>query len=455
MANITHKGISQLLARAAEIGQMQMSSTEIAAALGGSPATVRRHLGVLYAKGMVVRNGNARATRYSLPAPLATTNPASPALQPPAADVYAHPVWSTKSVALNVILNSPIGTRQHVTHQEKYIDAYLPNQSHLLPEELALTLYQEARMQGQLPAGTYAQKVLEQLLVDLSWSSSKLEGNKYTLLEAHELFKSGISGSDPDSTMLLNHKRAIEFMVDAVPIEGLTLPLMRNIHAVLMQDLLSNEEGLGAIRNKVVYISDTTYVPKQDAHYLGFKLESILDKARHIKNPIEAAFFLWIQIAYLQPFEDGNKRTSRLAANIPLMLYNCSPLSFIDVDPHDYAQAMLGVYEFNDASMAIDLFTWTYRRSISKYAVVMQSMNSPDPLRLKYRESLNEAMGLIVRDRKTAQAAIQELVMSEDIAPGFKAMLLDELQKLEDFNCGRYRLSMSSVRSWITDKRPH
>lgn len=455
MSKITHKDILQLLTRTAEIGQLEMSSTEIAAALGGSPATVRRHLEVLCSKGMVVRNGNARATRYRLQAPLATSNLAKNVLLPSSEDLYAHPVWSNKSVVLNALLNSPIGTRKHVTHQEKFIDAYVPNKSHLLPEDLATTLYQEGRMQGQLPAGTYARKVLEQLLVDLSWSSSRLEGNKYTLLETRELFKSGISGSDTDSVMLLNHKSAIEFLVDVVPVEGLTLPVIRNIHAVLMQDLLTNTEALGVIRNKVVYISDTTYVPKQDAYYLGFKLESILDKARHIKNPIEAAFFLWVQIAYLQPFEDGNKRTSRLAANIPLMLYNCAPLSFIDVDPHDYAQAMLGIYEFNDVSMAIDLFAWTYRRSFSKYAVVMQAMGSPDPLRVKYRESLNDAMGMIVRDRKTAKTVIDELGMTEDIAPGFQAMLLNELQKLEEFNCGRYRLTMRIVKSWIAENRPY
>jgi Fic family protein len=92
-------------------------------------------------------------------------------------------------------------------------------------------------------------------------------------------------------------------------------------------------------------------------------LHLIVDKARHIRNPVEAAFFLWINVAYLQPFADGNQRTSRLCANMPLMLYNCAPLSFLDVDRTDYATAMLGVYEQRNVSAAVELFESIYRRS--------------------------------------------------------------------------------------------
>lgn len=81
-----------------------------------------------------------------------------------------------------------------------------------------------------------------------------------------------------------------------------------------------------------------------------------------------------MHLACLQPFEDGNKRTSRLAANVPLMLYNCAPLSFMDVGRDDYAQDMIGVYEQCDVALAVDLFAWTYRRSLDKYKAVLASM---------------------------------------------------------------------------------
>jgi len=296
--------------------------------------------------------------------------------------------------------------------------------------------------------------VLEQLLIDLSWSSSRLEGNRYSLLATKELFRSGISDGDFDAVMLLNHKSAIEFIVDAVPTLGLSTGLIRNLHAVLMQDLLANTDALGAIRNKVVNISGTTYVPMQVPSVLQEMLESIVNKARLVKNAIEAAFFLWVNLAYLQPFEDGNKRTSRLASNIPLMLYNCAPLSFLDVDQQDYALAMMGVYEFSDVSLAVDLFDWTYRRSLKKYAVVLESMGAPDPVRLRYRESLNEAVGLVVRERKTVHKSLVELGLAEDAAPGFGALLINELGKLEVFNCARYRITMSATEAWIAAGRP-
>jgi fido (protein-threonine AMPylation protein) len=238
------------------------------------------------------------------------------------------------------------------------------------------------------------------------------------------------------------------------PLQGLSTSLVRNLHAVLMQDLLADSDALGAIRTKVVNISDTVYVPTQVPAILEEMLGGIVEKARLIKNPIEAAFFLWVNLAYLQPFEDGNKRTSRLAANIPLMLYNCAPLSFLDVDVNDYARAMLGVYELRDVSLAVDLFSWAYHRSLKKYAAVKESLGAPDPTRVRYRESLTDAVGMVVREHKSVQTALEELGLTEDTAPGFRELLLDELKKLEVFNCARYRLTLSATQAWISANRP-
>jgi hypothetical protein len=365
------------------------------------------------------------------------------------------PLRSRAAQVLLEKLTVPLGARSPVGYQREFVDRYTPNQSFLLPQPLALELVHAGRMKGQQPAGTYARKVLEPLLIDLSWSSSRLEGNPYTMLGTRKLFESGMADGDFDAVMLLNHKSAIEFLVDAVPTEGLSVGLVRNLHAVLMRDLLADAEGLGAIRKKVVNISDTAYLPMQVPSVLHEILDQVVGKARLIRNPIEAAFFLWVNLAYLQPFEDGNKRTSRLAANIPLMLYNCAPLAFLDVDQQDYALGMMGVYEFRDPSLAVELFTWTYRRSIEKYKVVLESMGVPDPIRLQYRQALDSAIGLVVLEGKTANAAIDELRLTDDLAPGFAALLADELAKLEVFNCARYRLTMAATAAWIAAGRPH
>ncbi|NWB26021.1 Fic family protein [Pseudomonas gingeri] len=443
MAN-TSDHLLAALAQRARNGQPWASSTELKSNVSASLATVKRHLEALVNSGHVIQEGRTRSTRYRL----VDTRESQPS------PVSTGPVWSAQSLSLRRRLEQPLAMRHAVTYQRTFVDNYIPNQSSLLPISLATTLMEEGRMRGQQPAGTYARKVLEPLLIDLSWSSSRLEGNRYSLLATEELFKSGVTGGDLDAVMLLNHKAAIEFMVDAVPSYGLTTPVIQNLHALLMQDLLADPSGLGTIRQKVVNISDTTYLPSQVPSLLGEMLECILEKARQIKNPVESAFFLWVNLAYLQPFDDGNKRTSRLAANIPLMLYNSAPLSFLDMDVRDYAHAMMGIYEHLDVSLAADLFEWAYRRSIRKYEVTLEAMGRPDPVRVQFREALNEAIGAIVRDRKTCEEAMADLSLDADQAQLLRPLLMDELKVLGVFNCARYRLTMKQTESWIDAGRP-
>lgn len=428
------------------------SSSEIHARVGGSYATVGRLLDRLVRESALVRKGKARATRYfRTPIEAGVSEAVAPTDRTSAT---ISPRWSAQARTVLRQLNRPLGARQPVTYDRRFVDDYAPNESFLLPVALAKTLAQEGRMQDQQPAGTYARKVLEQLLIDLSWSSSRLEGNTYSILATEALFKSGAAPSDPEGVMLLNHKRAIEFLVDAVPSYGLTDSVIRNLHALLMQDLLADSAGLGAIRTKVVNIADTTYVPSQVTQLLEEMLARIVDRARLIKNPVEAAFFLWVNLAYLQPFEDGNKRTSRLAANVPLLLYNCAPLAFLDVDPHDHANAMLGIYERLDPTIAIELFEWTYRRSIRKYRVILEATGSPDPFRVRHREHLSEAVQKIVRDRQPLRHVTSDVGVPAEDEAAFRAMLEGELKALTPYNCARYRVTVGEVQAWIERGKP-
>lgn len=453
---LTPEAMLRAISTLASAGQELVSSTQLVEVTRSSLPAVKRMLSKLVEEGRVEVTGKARATRYRLlaqGAPVATSTPAPP---PPAEAVASRavPTWRAASLALRQQLTLPLAARVPVTYRREFVDSYKPNETFLLPRDLAEELAALGRLPGQLPAGTYVRKVLEQLLVDLSWSSSHLEGNRYTLLDTEELFKSGAAATDSDAVMLLNHKAAIEFLVDAVPTQGLSSGLVRNLHAVLMQDLLAEVAALGAIREKVVNISGTTYVPTLVPAVLQEMFERIISTAQHIKNPIEAAFFLWVNLAYLQPFEDGNKRVSRLAANVPLMLYNQAPLAFLDVDREDYALAMMGVYESCDVSMAVDLFDWTYRRSQAKYKVVMESMGSPDPFRVNYREALNEAVGLVVRSRRPVAEALDRLGLPAEDATKFEQLLAQELKALAAFNCARYRLGIKETQAWIDEGRP-
>ncbi|MDO6406564.1 Fic family protein [Pantoea phytobeneficialis] len=431
---------------AVAVSNIPLSSGELALSLKIGKSTVKRHVDTLLKEGRLIKVGTGRGTRYRTDVDLRPVN-----LQD---DANAGLEQPSKSSVLLSYLQAPLSARDITGYAREFVDDYIPNQSSILPAALAETLRLEGQMGGQQPAGTYARKVLEQLLIDLAWSSSKLEGNKYSLLATEELFKSGTEGADLDAVMLLNHKQAIEFLVDAVPDYGLTAPVISNLHSILMHDLLSDSEGLGTIRTKIVNISGTTYTPLQAPLILQEMFDIIIAKARIIKNPVEAAFFLWVNMAYLQPFEDGNKRTSRLAANIPLMIYNSAPLSFLDADVTDYAYAMMGVYEKQDVTLAIDLFVHLYRRSIKRYRVTLDSMGVPDPFRLLHREDLNIAIRAIVVERRDIESVLTSLGINDDEKEKFKSLLVDELRVLQIHNFARYRLGMREVEQWINEGRP-
>jgi prophage maintenance system killer protein len=338
-----------------------------------------------------------------------------------------------------------------VGYDSRFVDTYLPNQSSLLPPQLATDLFNAGCSPGQQPAGTYAREVLEQLLIDLSWSSSRLEGNNKSLLDIQALFELDEQAGpiDEDTLMLLNHKDAIEFMVDAVPTEGITVPVVVDLQAKLMKDLLKDSRDIGSIRRRVVNIDGSVYALSNIPTLLETTLHSIVDKARHIRNPVEAAFFLWVNLAYLQPFADGNKRTSRLSANMPLMLYNCAPLSFLDVERTDYATAMFGVYEQRNVAAAVELFEFIYRRSIQKYSVLRASLAMPDPVRARYRQSINEIMQSVVFAGRKLEDALTDVHVEAADLVALRGIVNTELDHLEPYNCARYNLARGMTQRWI------
>lgn len=353
-------------------------------------------------------------------------------------------------------LRAPLGTRTPVGYDSNFVTSYIPNQSSLLPPQLATELFDAGRSRDQLPAGTYVREVLEQLLIDLSWSSSRLEGNNKSLLDTKALFEHAEQEGplDEDTLMLLNHKNAIEFMVDAVPTEGITVPVIVDLQAKLMKDLLKDSRDIGSIRQRVVNIDGSVYSPSNIPVLLEETLILIIDKVRHIRNPVEAAFFLWVNVAYLQPFADGNKRTSRLSANMPLMLYNCAPLSFLDVERSDYATAMLGIYEQRNVAAAVELFEFIYRRSIQKYSVLRASLSQPDPLRTKYRQALNELMQFVVFYSRTLDDAFLEVRVDAADLEALRVIANTELDRMEQYNCARYNLARGMTQRWIDAGRP-
>lgn len=161
-----------------------------------------------------------------------------------------------------------------------------------------------------------------------------------------------------------------------------------------------------------------------------------------------------VQSPYLQPFDDVNKRVSRLGANIPLIKANLTPLTFMDVASKTYNDAILGVYELNRIELLRDVFIWAYERSAARYAAARQSLGEPDQLRLRYRTALGEIIGEVVRGRMNKREAFAHLKkwarenIDEAERERFTEMVESELLGLHEGNFARYRVSPSEFRAW-------
>ena len=162
-----------------------------------------------------------------------------------------------------------------------------------------------------------------------------------------------------------------------------------------------------------------------------------------------------VHLPYLQPFDDVNKRVSRLGANIPFIKGNLCPLSFIDVPRSTYTEAMLGVYELNRIDLLKDVFIWAYERSAARYAAIRQSIGEPDPFRLRYRAALREIVGEIVRGCMGRRAAFVHIAAWADanIKPAddrepFREMAERDVLGLHEGNYARHRITPAEFDAW-------
>jgi hypothetical protein len=421
--------------------------------IGLSHRTMQRRLAQLVASGRLVTEGAGRALCYKVSSFNAHLTAAAGRLEAPF-EVYVP--LSPEGAEIRHHVRQPRQLRIPVGYNPGFLSAYHPNQTFYLPERLRSQLHKIGTPEEvERPAGTFARDILNRLLIDLSWASSRLEGNTYSRLDTERLIEFGqvADGKDAVETqMILNHKAAIELLVSEAGQVGFDRTTILNLHALLSDGLMTDPRACGRIRERLVEIGGSVYLPIAMSQRLDELFTVILDMATEIADPFEQSFFIMVHLPYLQPFEDVNKRTSRLAANIPLIRHNLCPLSFIDVPAQAYIDAMLGVYELQQIELLRDVFVWAYERSCQQYLAVQRQLVPPDSFRLRFRKELTLAIKSMVTNQwPVAEESVRAVVpatIPDTERDRFVRMVLDELDNLYEGNALRFGLRPLEVVAW-------
>lgn len=438
------------------------TARQIAESLGGELPlrTLQYRLKTLVDDGRLFMEGSGRWARYRVPrAHQASVQPVSVVISTSRPTARVEPRLSEAGAQIREYVRQPQQARQPVGYDPDFLDGYRPNETFYLSQEERATCREIGTLEtDEQPAGTYAQQLLNRLLIPLAWNSSRLEGNTYSLLETHQLIEASEAAEGKDraeTQMIVNHKEAIELLVDSVQEIGFDRHTIRNLHAALADGLLPDPAAPGRLRQRVdTRIHGSVFVPLQVPQQIEERFDQILSSAAAIKDPFEQAFFAMVQLPYLQPFDDVNKRVSRLAANIPLIKENLAPLSFDDVPRDLYIAAVLGVYELKRTELLRDVFLWAYDRSAARYGAVRQSLGEPNPFRMRHRAALRDLVGRVIcgrMDKRQASIHVREWTdghVSEPDREQFQRLAEEELLSLHAGNFARYRVTPTEFSEW-------
>jgi Fic family protein len=313
-----------------------------------SLSTVKRDVAKLVADGMVAVHGRGKATRYAL------------------TDIYL----LFETIDIDAYFEKEIDKRDvRENFNWALIRDTLPHTSLFTPsEKKRLNALQQtfAEHISDLSKASYL-KELERLAIDLSWKSSQIEGNTYSLLETERLLKekqTAAGKTKEEAIMLLNHKNAIDFIIENNDfIRPLSVLAIENIHSLLVKDLDVDKN----IRTRRVGISGTNYRPLDNEFQIKEALEQMCTLVNGNSDAFEKALLTLLLISYIQPFMDGNKRTARIVSNAVLMDGGCPPISFRTVDSVDYKKAMLIFYEQNNAAAFKNIFMEQFEFAVDTY----------------------------------------------------------------------------------------
>jgi len=313
-----------------------------------SYATLKRILVNLKSNNYLISNGKGKGTKYSL-------SPAFELIQPIDIEKYYQKEIDERQINENFNFSLITDVLQkYSVYTDNELDKLSTLQNKYESNISELTEYEY-------------KKELERLAIDLSWKSSQIEGNTYSLLETERLLKekeTAAGKTKEEAIMLLNHKDALDFIIENDDyLNLLTFSRIEDIHSILIKELPVERN----LRKRRVGISGTNYKPLDNEFQILEALKSTCDIINAKENIFEKALLALVLISYIQPFMDGNKRTARIVSNAILMNYKYCPLSFRTVDSIDYKKAMLLFYEQNNISEIKKIFIEQYEFSVETY----------------------------------------------------------------------------------------
>lgn len=335
------------------------------------------------------------------------------------------------------------GTQRRAVHYNPDLaERYIPNETTWFE---AKDLAEMSKVGGgaEMDASTYSKAIAQKLLVDLAYASSSLEGNTYSYLDTEVLIQYGkaAEGKEADETvMILNHKSAINYLTDYIQDIEIDVREVKMMHSLLSSGLI-DERQVGLVRQHIVGVGNSAYVPLAIPARLDDELGKITSKASQIRNPFEQSLFLMTMISYLQYFVDVNKRTGRLMANVPLLKAGFSPLSFLNVDKTEYTRGLLSFYELGRSDVIASAYAKGYVASASRYKAYMGRERSAIELEARYRVELHQGVKAYVersleRGYKIDDDFFTEVFdgVAEDDREQFANQLKKSVESLHDGN---------------------
>lgn len=324
------------------------SEIEAGMNLTESPATVKRILSSLVENGSALVSGQGRATRYSV-------SPQAHVTMELNIDTYFQKETDEREVQTSFnfdLINETLPKVELFTAEEK--------------ERLSALQAQFTRnLEGITP--TEYRKEMERLGIDLSWKSSQIEGNTYSLLETERLLKDKQTASGKtkeEAVMLLNHKDALDFVLaDPEYLREISVRRIEELHTLLVKEL-DVDKG---IRKRRVGVTGTNYRPLDNEYQIREALEDTCRLINSKENVFEKALLALVLLSYIQAFADGNKRTARITSNAILIANRYCPISFRSVDSVDYKKAMLIFYEQNNISAFKKIFIEQFAFAVNTY----------------------------------------------------------------------------------------